>query len=393
MPLLFRNAQVFRLFVAQALFWSCSMTGILLTSIVGLRLAPSAGLATLPLALLMLGGLLALQPIAQLMQRRGRKVGFLYGAIAGVLGGLVSALSLWLDSFTLLCLGALPIGAYQASAMYYRFAALEAVGEAFKGRAAACVIGGGVVAALIAPSLGNAARGLVTTPFAGAYLLIAALAALGFLVLAGLNAGSGTASSRAEPSAVSWRALLARPTIRAAVFTTAAGHGLMILVMNATPLAMHGEGMDLRTSSQVIQWHMLGMFLPAFIAGPLVDKLGSRSVACLGGIMLTASALIAMLGIGYWHFMISSCLLGIGWNLMLVAGTTQLGYGHAPEERARAQGLMELSNGSVAAVMSFASGALIAQAGWAAVNIGLLPVVTLVVLVQVAGAYAQRQAV
>ena len=66
--------------------------------------------------------------------------------------------------------------------------------------------------------------------------------------------------------------------------------------------------------------------------------------------------------------MISSCLLGVGWNLMLVAGTTQLGHGHAPNERARAQGLMELSNGSVAAVMSFASGALIAQAGWAAAD-------------------------
>ncbi|EQM80867.1 MFS transporter [Stutzerimonas stutzeri] len=391
MPLLFSNARIFRLFIAQALYWSCSMISIILTSIVGLRLAPFAGLATLPLALLMLGGLLALQPIAGLMQRRGRRVGFLFGALAGVLGGLLSALSLWLDSFTLLCLGALPIGAYQASAMYYRFAALEAVSEAFKGRATACVIGGGVVAALIAPSLGTAARGLVTTPFAGAYLLIAALAATGFVILAGLKPGSGTPASQVAPAAVSWRELLARPTVRAAVLTTAAGHGLMILVMNATPLAMHGEGMDLQASSQVIQWHMLGMFLPAFVAGPLVDKLGSRSVACIGSGLLVSSAIIALLGVSHWHFMISSCLLGIGWNLMLVAGTTQLGHGHAPEERARAQGLMELSNGSVAAVMSFASGALIAGAGWSAVNVGLVPIVTLVVLVQIGEAYRQRQ--
>ena len=50
MHLLFSNPQVLRLFIAQALFWSCSMTGIIFTSIVGLRLAPAAGLATLPLA-------------------------------------------------------------------------------------------------------------------------------------------------------------------------------------------------------------------------------------------------------------------------------------------------------------------------------------------------------
>lgn len=393
MHLLFSNAQVLRLFIAQALFWSCSMTGIIFTSIVGLRLAPTPDLATLPLALLMLGGLLALQPIAWLMQRRGRRVGFLIGALAGVLGGLLSALSLWLDSFTLLCLGALPIGAYQASAMYYRFAALEAVSDAFKGRAAACVIGGGVVAALLAPSLGGAARDLFSIPFAGVYLLIAVLAALGAVVLAGLPTTVATAATQAAPSAVSWRELLARPTVRAAVLTTAAGHGLMILVMNATPLAMHGEGLSLHASGQVIQWHMLGMFLPAFIAGPLVDRLGSRLVACLGSGLLIASAVVALLGISHWHFMISSCLLGIGWNLMLVAGTTQLGQGHAPDERARAQGLMELSNGSVAAAMSFASGALIAQAGWAAVNIGLLPIVALVVAVQIAQGYRLRRQV
>ncbi|HBM10988.1 MFS transporter [Pseudomonas sp. Choline-3u-10] len=391
MLLLFSNSQVLRLFIAQALFWSCSMTGIILTSIVGLHLAPVADLATLPLALLMLGGLLALQPIAWLMQRRGRTLGFLVGTLAGVLGGLTSALSLWLDSFTLLCLGALPIGAYQASAMYYRFAAMEAVSEALRGRATGCVIGGGVVAALAAPALGDAARGLVSVPFAGAYLMIAALAAVGFFVLAGLKSSQASAPVPAASSAVSWRDLIARPVVRAAVLTTAAGHGLMILVMNATPLAMHGEGMNLQFSGQVIQWHMLGMFLPAFIAGPLVDRLGSRMVACLGGGLLIASALVALLGVSHLHFLISSCLLGIGWNLMLVAGTTQLGQGHGPQERARAQGLMELCNGSVAAVMSFASGALIAQAGWAAVNIGMLPIVALVLLVQLAEAYRQRQ--
>lgn len=391
MHLLLSNTQVLRLFIAQALFWSCSMTGIIFTSIVGLRLAPAAGLATLPLALLMLGGLLVLQPLARLMQQRGRRFGFLLGALAGVLGGLISALSLWLDSFVLLCLGALPIGAYQASAMYYRFAALEAVSEAFRGRATACVIGGGVVAALVAPTLGNAARDMGGVPFAGIYLLIAVLAALGLVVLAGLPSPRITPTNQPSPAAVSWQTLLARPIVRAAVLTTAAGHGLMVLVMNATPLAMHGEGLDLQASSQVIQWHILGMFLPAFIAGILVDRWGSRMVACLGGGLLIASAVVALFGVEHWHFMLSSCLLGIGWNLMLVAGTTQLGQGHAPEERARAQGLMELSNGSVAAVMAFASGALIAQAGWAAVNIGLLPIVALVVLVQIVQTYRQRQ--
>ena len=53
--LLLRNPTLLRLFLAQALFWSCAMIGITLTSLVGLQLAPLNGLATLPLALLVLG--------------------------------------------------------------------------------------------------------------------------------------------------------------------------------------------------------------------------------------------------------------------------------------------------------------------------------------------------
>ena len=138
--LLIRNRALLTLFLAQALYWSCSLIGITLTALIGLQLSPYNALATLPLALLVLGNLLATHPLSLFMQRHGRRPGLTLGAAAGILGGLVSASGVWLENFVLFCLGALPIGVYQASAMYYRFAALETVDEAHKGRAAAWVI-------------------------------------------------------------------------------------------------------------------------------------------------------------------------------------------------------------------------------------------------------------
>lgn len=267
--------------------------------------------------------------------------------------------------------------------MYYRFAALEAVDEAFKGRATAIVIGAGVAAAVLAPSLAALGRILVAVPFAGAYLLVAAMAASATLILATLPSGQNQGAPTTDASRTPWRVLLTRPAIQTAILTTATGHGLMTLVMNATPLAMHAEGMDLTASGTVIQWHMLGMFLPAFAAGSLVDRYGARAIACLGTALLVISALIAFQGLSHLHFIGSSFLLGAGWNLMLVAGTTQLSAGHGSHERANAQGLMELANGAIAAVMSFTSGALIAQAGWTAVNMLVLPALALVLIVQI----------
>ncbi len=373
--MLLNNPTIRVLFASQALYWSCSMIGITLTSLVGLQLAPLNALATLPLALLVFGNLLAVQPLSLFMQRHGRRPGLMLGAGCGVLGGLLSALGVWLGDFALFCLGALPIGAYQASAMYYRFAALEAVGDAHKGRATAYVVGGGVCAALLAPSLSLWSRNALDTPFVGAYLLIALLALIGLLLVARLREGEAP-----RPPQAGWaeaRALLARPVVRAALATTAVGHGLMLLVMNATPLAMNFCGLSLETSAEVIRWHMLGMFLPAFIAGQLVDRLGSRRIALLGGLILLGSAATALVGMQVSHFLVSSFLLGVGWNLMLVAGTTLLGEGHSAEERGQAQGLMELGNSLVAACASFASGALITGIGWDAVNLGMLPLLAL----------------
>ncbi|WP_313055514.1 MFS transporter [Pseudomonas lopnurensis] len=376
---LFGNPVVLRLFMAQALFWTCSMTGITLTALLGLQLAPVNSLATLPVALLVLGNLLAVQPLSRRMQLRGRRHGFVLGALAGVLGGLLGSAGVWLGDFLLLCLGALALGVYQASAMFYRFAALETVVDAEKGRATACVIAGGVCAALLAPSLGALARDALPVPFAGAYLLMAGLAAAGLLVVASLPA-SAHSPMQSAPATVSARDLLRRPIVRTAITTTAVGHGLMILVMNATPLAMSFCNLGLDDSATVIQWHLLGMFLPAFVAGTWVDRLGSVRVALGGAAILAASAAIAIAGDGFQHFLLSSCLLGVGWNLMLVSGTTLLGSGHRPEERPAAQGLMELGNGCAAAAMSFACGVLITGIGWSAVNAGMLALVAIAAL-------------
>lgn len=370
--MLLRTPAIRLLFASQALYWSCSLIGITLTSLVGAQLTPINSLATLPLAILVLGNLLAVQPLSLFMQRHGRRRGLLLGAVCGVFGGLLCALGVWLADFLLFCLGALPIGAYQASAMYYRFAALEAEDETHKGRATAYVIGGGVLAALLAPSLALWSRNALPAPFVGSYLAIAVLALVALAVLSRLPEGAAPA-----PSTGGWkvmRELLSRPAVRAAMACTAAGHGLMILIMNATPLAMSFCGLPLERSVSVIQWHVLGMFLPAFVAGPLVDRLGGRRVAWVGMALLAVSAAVALSGQSVAQFLISSLLLGMGWNLMLVAGTTLLAFGHSPQERGHAQGLMELGNGSLAALMSFSSGALITSVGWSAVNLLVWPV-------------------
>ncbi|MGB0697516.1 MAG: MFS transporter [Rhodospirillaceae bacterium] len=193
------------------------------------------------------------------------------------------------------------------------------------------------------------------------------------------KAGSGPAPKPASPSpaamSVTNRELLSRPGFRTAIFLTAAGHSLMVLMMTATPLAMTFCALPVVDTAMVIQWHVLGMFLPFFISGPLTDRIGSTRVGLLGLVALTASALISASGQETPYFLVGSFLLGVGWNLMMIAGTTLLGQHHSQGEKGKAQGLMEMSNVSLGSIGSFASGALLATVGWTAVNLGALVVI------------------
>ncbi|GAB3126120.1 MFS transporter [Novispirillum itersonii] len=377
--LLLSNPTIRLLFVAQVLYMSCIVIGFTLLSLIGLQLSPVAGAATAPLALMLLATLLVVQPLSRFMQQKGRRAGLLAGAVSGTLGALVIFAGVMLASFWLVCLGSALIGPFAASSNFFRFTAQDAVGLGDKGKAASYVLGGGVVAALIAPSLGLWSRNALVVPFAGSFLMMAALGLAVIVILLFLKNPAQAAVATRQPGLAG--ALLKRPLVRAAVAITAAGHGIMVLVMNATPLAMQFCSFGVDDTAMVIQWHVLGMFLPGFLSGPLVDRFGSRRVALAGVVLLLSSMALALSDVAFLNFLVASVLLGAGWNLMMVAGTTLLGEGHTPEERGAAQGLMELGNGSVGAFGALASGALIAGTGWSAVNLGIVPVLAVAMLV------------
>lgn len=362
---------------AQALYWSCSIIGIALTGLLGLQLAPWPWLATLPLTLLVVGNVLAIQPLARWMAEQGRSHGLRRGAVMGMAAGALAVVAIATQSFVLFSAAMLLLGGYQASCGFYRFAALEGVADAHRGRAAAWVVTGGVVAAVLAPSLAMWAKSQLMWPFAGAYACMAVLAALAWWVLGRVPDSLQSAPAVLDKAQVRAlrRSLLQRPMLRQALVLTASGHGLMILIMNATPLAMHGLGMELAHSTQVIQWHVLGMFMPSFFAGAAVDRWGARKVAAVALLLLACSAGIAIARQSTAFFLLSSLLLGTGWNLMLLAGTTQLAQAHAPQERAVAQPLMEWANSASAAVMSLLCGVLVQTLGWQAINGAMLAVI------------------
>ncbi|MGH7337505.1 MAG: MFS transporter, partial [Myxococcota bacterium] len=131
--------------VCQALLMTNNATLIAINGLAGLALAPRAALATLPVTAWVVGGALATMPASLHMKRVGRQRGLTMGTLWSVVGALLCAGAVWVQSFWLLCFGALVFGVYNAYGQYYRFAAADVASVDFKSTAISLVLAGGLV--------------------------------------------------------------------------------------------------------------------------------------------------------------------------------------------------------------------------------------------------------
>lgn len=373
------------LVISQVLFMIATITVMTLSGVVGQTLSPDASLATLPIAVMMLGSVVSTLPASLFMKRVGRRVGFITGAVVGgVIGGLVSLFAIALKSFWLFCAGSLLLGLYQGFAMYYRFAAVDVASPAFRSRALSLVLAGGVLAAFLGPWNASAAVTWVSdVPYGGPYLVIAVLALVAVVLLSGLRV---PASGEPQPGDVvrPMKAIARQPAFLVALVSAAVGYAVMVLVMTATPLAMRATGFGMSDVAFIMQWHVLGMYAPSFFTGSLVARFGIGRMLWLGGSLLLATILVANSGVSLAHYWVALVLLGIGWNFLFVAGSTLLASVHSESERGKVQGVNDLVIFSLVALGSMLSGTLLHQLGWQRLNLAML-VPILVVFMAVSG--------
>jgi MFS family permease len=386
---------VWILVAAQALAMCTAPFIVFIGSIQGRMLAPSEGLATLPVGLVVVGTVLAIKPATALMARAGRKPVMLLGGLMGVVAGLTGATGAWLSSFPLLCLAALLGGTGLAVVHQYRFAAMESVSPSLAGSAAARVLLGGLIAAWLGPEVALAGRGGDgPTPFLDGWLALAAVQGLAMLVL---GLGYRTRSELPRETAVHqgrpMGEILAQPLIWAAVGAAAIGYAVMSFIMTATPLSMtEMAGHSLQDAKQVIQIHIVAMYLPSLISGWLTRTLGLPVMLVTGLLAYFACVLLALSGIDFHHYLSALILLGIGWNFLFVGGTTLLPKGYNDEERFRVQGLNDLMVFGSQATAALTAGLALSVFGWSGVLLLALPLLALQAILIAAWQWRERRA-
>lgn len=368
-----RNAVV--LSGAQALAGANASVVFATGALVGAALGPSPAWATAPTTTFVLGTALATMPAAWLLRRAGRRAAYQYGAAIGLIAGLLAAYAIREGSFLIFMIATALCGCYQAFVVNYRFGATDNASPAFRPRAIAWVLAGGVAAAFVGPQLVIHTQNIMPPfTFMASYIGQAAVAGLSIAALMFFRNAPAPAIASQEP-ARPLREILKSRRLKLAIGISAIAQALMNFIMTATPLAMIGCFHTTTDATLAIQWHIVGMFLPGFFTGHLIARFGVYRVIALGLVLLGVCGVIGLSGITIAHFNAALIALGVGWNFAFVGASSLVAEGQKPSERNMVQGFTDLVIFSVTALASLSSGKLLAGFGWASLNIALFPFV------------------
>ena len=372
---------VWGLALAQALLTTGNILLVAVSALIGKQLASHPALVTAPVASQFLGLILATLPAAFLMQKLGRKKVFVIGNVFGIIGALVAIQALLSASLLLFTLGIFLTGIAIGIAQQYRFAALDECRAESHAKAISVVMSGGVLAAFIGPNLAIWSQNWFSqNVYVGAFVGLAVLYVLALLLIVCLPLKSHTLAKQATAEVRTYRELWQQPLFVAAIASGAIGYGVMVFLMTATPLAMHHHDYAFPDIAVVIQWHVLGMFVPSFFTGHLIKKHGLKPIILLGCALLIISALINLFGQSYVHFFTSLVLLGIGWNFTFIGATQLVSLTYRPQEKGKVQGMNDFLVFTTAAIASLFAGQTVETIGWIWVNLISLPLIVVAML-------------
>ena len=359
-----------------------SMNSILLTidPLIGYTLVDEKSQATAPLALFQIAGMLATFPASFLMQRFGRRWGFILGVLIGILGTGIGIYGISQKSILLFCIATFLIGFYSGFSGFYRFAAADSVRESYRSRAISWVMAGGVLAALIGPLLVVWAEKMVSSQlfigplFSIMLLQIITLFLLFFLQIPKLKEVHKKQASK--PIAE----VIRQSNFIISLLGSMCSCGAMVLVMTAAPLAMAMHQHDIDNTAFSMQAHLLGMFAPSLFTGRLIARFNPVRVMVFGAGINLISVAINTGEFSLFNMCFSLFFLGLGWNFMYISATTLLTEIGSSEGQAIIQGVYEFLVLVFVTTFTYASGWLMDKLGWTALNLVSIPILSILLI-------------
>lgn len=310
-------------------------------------------------------------PLSAFMRRRGRRPGLMFAFGLGAVGAVIAGVGGQVRWFPLFLVGMLGFGGAQAATLQGRYVAADLAPEHDRARAIASVVVVGTLGAVFGPILTpwekRAGKALGLDEFIGPFFFAALLLVVSWAVIARLLRPDPLAvNGQLDPHAHRVRPFrqvrISAGVIRASrlaplgLIAMVISQSAMVAVMTMTPGHMKDHG-NADMSAYVIALHISGMYAFAPLVGRFVTRFGQVRSVMLGSVVLGLGTVVAVMA-GYvpWLIFVGLFLLGIGWNVGLIAGSSILTGAVPVDTRVEVQGTADLAMSFCGGIAAFASG-------------------------------------
>jgi len=374
------NKNLWLLILSQIFAFTAAPVTVFLSGIIGSQFSPIKSLATLPMALSIVGVAIFAIFAAKIMSIIGRRAGFILASIGSSLAALMASYSIIIESFLLFNLGCFILGAGVAFSHQYRFAAVETVNKDMAPKAISIILLAGIGSAFIGPNLANISKEIISDHlYAGSYVALAILTLSSTIFLL-FYEDNHRPSNFVKKNTRSYFELIGQPRFLQALIASSFAYAVMSFLMTATPISMHVmEKISLAKTGLVIQLHIAAMFLPSLITGNLIKKFGHSKIMYSGVLLFSITILTSLFEQNFINYLIALIFLGFGWNFLFISGTSLLVLSYKEEEKFKAQGFNDLIVYTVQAIASLSAGIFISLTSWKTMN--LVCIIFLIIII------------
>ena len=374
------NKNLWLLILSQIFAFTAAPVTVFLSGIIGSQFSPIKSLATLPMALSIVGIAIFAFFAAKIMSIIGRRAGFIVASVGSSLAALMASYSIIIESFLLFNLGCFLLGAGVAFSHQYRFAAVETVNKDMAPKAISIILLAGIGSAFIGPNLANISKEIISDHlYAGSYVALAILTLSSTIFLL-FYEDNHRPSNFVKKNTRSYFELIGQPRFLQALIASSFAYAVMSFLMTATPISMHVmEKISLAKTGLVIQLHIAAMFLPSLITGNLIKKFGHSKIMYSGVLLFSITILTSLFEQNFINYLIALIFLGFGWNFLFISGTSLLVLSYKEEEKFKAQGFNDLIVYTVQAIASLSAGIFISLTSWKTMN--LVCIIFLIIII------------
>ena len=364
------NKNLWLLILSQIFAFTAAPVTVFLSGIIGSQFSPIRSLATLPMALSIVGVAIFAIFAAKVMSIIGRRAGFIFASVGSSLAALMAAYSIIIESFLLFNLGCFLLGAGVAFSHQYRFAAVETVNKDMAPKAISIILLAGIGSAFIGPNLANISKEIISEHlYAGSYIALAILTLSSTIFLL-FYKDNHKPNNFVKKDTRSYFELISQPRFLQALIASAFAYAVMSFLMTATPISMHVmEKISLVKTGLVIQLHIAAMFLPSLITGNLIKKFGHSKIMYAGVFLFSITILTSLFEQNFVNYLTALVFLGFGWNFLFISGTSLLVLTYKEDEKFKAQGFNDLIVYSIQAVASLSAGIFLNLTSWKTMNL------------------------